>query len=169
MNEEIRVYHLQMHEPPPGDTSRIPEGFRVSKVAPPDPQVNARFYREVGGPWSWRELLMWSEEDWKRVVDRPEFHTWVAKLNGDEVGYFEFEQQDGGDVEIVHFGLIDGFTGRGLGRIMLLEAIRVAWELPGTRRLWLHTCTNDHPGALENYKRRGFELFKTEIKGKELS
>ena len=166
MPEKATVYYLEMHECPDGNSHPLPEGFRATKVVPPDPQVNARFYREVGGPWAWRALLVWSDEDWAKVVDRPEFHTWVATLNGDELGYFEIEQQQGGDVEIVHFGLIGEFTGQGLGRAMLCEAIRLAWELPGTRRLWLHTCTRDHPGALKNYQQRGFTLYRKEIEGK---
>jgi GNAT superfamily N-acetyltransferase len=166
MDQETTVYHLEMHKCPDANSHPLPEGFRITKISPPDPQVNARFYREVGGPWAWRELLVWSNEDWAKVVDRPEFHTWVAMFNGDEVGYFEIEQQEDGDAEIVHFGLIDAFTGRGLGRAMLREAIRLGWQLPGTRRLWLHTCTRDHPGALTNYQRRGFTLYKTEVERK---
>ncbi len=32
----------------------------------------------------------------------------------------------------------------------------------GARRVWLHTCTLDHPAALPNYVARGFRPFKTE-------
>lgn len=164
--EQTTVYYLQMAQAPRDNSHPLPEGFRISKVSPPDPRLNARLYRQVGGPWAWRDLLVWSHEDWAKVVDRREFHTWIARSNGSEIGYFEIEQQDEGDAEIVHFGLIDAFTGQGFGRVMLNEAIRLAWELPGTRRLWLHTCTKDHPGALENYQRRGFTLYKTEVERK---
>ena len=163
MPEETTVYYLQMHESPGESLPPSPEGFQISRVSPPDPQINARFYREVGGPWAWRELLVWSEEDWAKVVTRPEFHTWVAMTNGSEVGYFEIEQQEEGDVEIVHLGLLEAFIGQGYGQAILREAIRVAWDLPGTRRLWLHTCTRDHPWALSNYQRRGFTLYKIEV------
>jgi GNAT superfamily N-acetyltransferase len=163
VSEERTVYYLQMTEPPNKVMPSSPEAFRVAKVSPPHPQTNSRLYREVGGPWAWTDLLVWSVEDWAKVACRAEFHTWIATLNGDEVGYFEIEQQEGGDVEIVHFGLLAGLIGRGLGRAMLHEAIRLAWELPGTRRVWVHTCTEDHPCALPNYRRRGFELYKTEI------
>jgi len=30
----------------------------------------------------------------------------------------------------------------------------------GASRVWLHTCTLDHPSALANYKARGFRIFK---------
>ena len=29
-------------------------------------------------------------------------------------------------------------------------------------RVWLHTCTLDHPGALPNYLKRGFRATGTE-------
>jgi hypothetical protein len=29
-------------------------------------------------------------------------------------------------------------------------------------RVWLHTCTKDHPHALSNYQARGFQVFRTE-------
>ena len=29
-------------------------------------------------------------------------------------------------------------------------------------RVWLHTCTLDHPHALPNYQKRGFAPYKTE-------
>jgi GNAT superfamily N-acetyltransferase len=167
MSRTTTVYYLEMHEPPSEEPLPLPEGFHVSKVLPPDPQLNARCYREIGAPWKWFDQLVWSDEDWAKVVLRPEFHTWVGLSNGDEVGYFEIEQQEGGDAELVHFGLNEAFIGRGFGRAMLTEAIREAWNLPGTRRVWVHTCTKDHPSALQNYQRRGFSLFKTELEPKE--
>jgi len=39
--------------------------------------------------------------------------------------------------------------------------VRDAWAL-GPARVWLHTCTLDHPHALLNYRKRGFAPYKTE-------
>jgi ribosomal protein S18 acetylase RimI-like enzyme len=33
----------------------------------------------------------------------------------------------------------------------------------GTRRVWLHTCTNDHPAAIAFYRRCGFTPYKFAI------
>jgi hypothetical protein len=44
---------------------------------------------------------------------------------------------------------------------MLTDAVESAWAA-GARRVWLHTCSFDHPGAIPNYQRRGFSIFKTE-------
>ena len=45
---------------------------------------------------------------------------------------------------------------------MLTDAIDRAWVF-GTQRVWLHTCTLDHPAALGNYLARGFKVFKEEL------
>jgi hypothetical protein len=44
---------------------------------------------------------------------------------------------------------------------MLTDAVDRAWSL-GARRIWLHTCTFDHPQAIPNYIARGFRVFRIE-------
>ena len=39
----------------------------------------------------------------------------------------------------------------------------------GARRVWLHTCTLDHPNALANYQARGLRMFKQETQIMEVS
>jgi GNAT superfamily N-acetyltransferase len=51
--------------------------------------------------------------------------------------------------------------GQGLGRALLTKAVDVSWSLRPTR-VWLHTCTLDHPAALANYLARGFKVMRTE-------
>jgi GNAT superfamily N-acetyltransferase len=36
-------------------------------------------------------------------------------------------------------------------------------------RIWLHTSSLDHPSALPNYQRRGFQVFRTERRDRELT
>jgi GNAT superfamily N-acetyltransferase len=76
-------------------------------------------------------------------------------------GYFELRRQPDGAVEIAYFGLLPEFIGRGLGKFLLSEATRRAWEL-GATRVWLHTNTLDHAAALPNYLARGFSVVRTE-------
>ena len=64
-------------------------------------------------------------------------------------------------VEIVYFGLLPEFMGRRLGGHLLTEAVERAWGI-GARRVWLHTCSFDHPFAILNYLSRGFTIYKTE-------
>jgi GNAT superfamily N-acetyltransferase len=78
------------------------------------------------------------------------------------------EKAPEGDVEIKSFGLLPAFIGQGLGGHLLTVAVERAWAPAGdgglgATRVWLHTCTHDHPHALQNYRARGFSVFKTEV------
>ncbi|WP_253160741.1 GNAT family N-acetyltransferase [Stieleria tagensis] len=139
-----------------------PPGFEVEPVAPPDEKLNRSFYRAVGAQWQWTDRLGWSDADWHQYVHRDELKTWIGRLDGQPAGYFELESQCDGNLEIVYFGLLPDFIGRGLGGPLLSAAIACAWDVPGTWRVWVHTCSEDHQNALENYRKRGFEIFKTE-------
>jgi len=60
-----------------------------------------------------------------------------------------------------YFGLLPDAIGQGLGKHLLSCAVRDAWAL-GPARVWLHTCTLDHPAALPNYKKAASAPYKTE-------
>ena len=59
------------------------------------------------------------------------------------------------------------FIGKGLGGELLTAAIARAWDM-GASRVWVHTCTLDHPTALPNYQARGFRVFRVEAKDEDL-
>jgi GNAT superfamily N-acetyltransferase len=88
--------------------------------------------------------------------------TVTCRADGEFAGYYELERQADGDVEIAYIGLMTQAIGRGIGGSLLESALRHAWQLPGTRRVWVHTCTLDAPAALANYQARGMRIFHTE-------
>ncbi|YCM46000.1 GNAT family N-acetyltransferase [Verrucomicrobiaceae bacterium 227] len=156
------IYHLEMRDRSEFCPKGTPGGFVVACVSPLEPAFNARLYREVGGAWEWTDRLSWSEEEWANYAGREVLETWRAEFHGEEAGYFELERQEGGDIEILYFGLLPVMIGRGLGSVMLSLAISRAWAILETKRVWVHTCTEDHEHALANYRKRGFEVFKVE-------
>jgi GNAT superfamily N-acetyltransferase len=135
--------------------------FRVIRTEVPCPEFNRFLYAAVGWQWSWIDKLPWEYEQWRAHVERPQFGTWVGYFSGTPAGYYELEQQADGNIEIVYFGLLPQFTGKGLGGALLTSAIESAWDW-GARRVWVHTCSLDHPSALANYLARGFRKFKEE-------
>lgn len=155
------VSYLEMKSREEFSPVDAPAGFEGRKVDEPDGLVNQRMYREVGGDWDWTDRLVWSEEQWKAFAVQEGLETWLAYWEGEVAGYFELEVQDGGHVEIALFGLLPQMFGKGLGSAMLSLAVAQAWSRADTKRVWLHTCTEDHPHALANYQKRGFRLFKT--------
>lgn len=143
------------------------EHFVVQKAELPSPELQRFLYTAVGGNWYWIDRLPWTLEQWRAWTHRPELHTFVAYLRGTPAGYYNLEQQDDGDVEIVYFGLMPQFVGQGLGGALLTNALESAWDL-GARRVHLNTCSLDGPAALTNYQARGLKVFKTETMLKEL-
>ena len=139
---------------------RPQRAFSLVRVTPPTPYLNRFLYVAVGGAWQWRDRLDWDPGRWLAYVDRPELETWAAYVRGTLAGYFELERQ-GGEVEIAYFGLLPGFTGLGLGGALLTAAIGRAFDT-GAARVWVHTCSLDHPQALANYLARGMRPYRTE-------
>jgi GNAT superfamily N-acetyltransferase len=159
----------------------------------PSPELNRFLYTAVGGDLWWTERLDWRYDRWLAYLDRPEHETWVGYDAGTPAGYFELERREAGaaaeaaagagagagaesEVEIVYFGLLPNFIGRGLGGALLTGATKRAWALgaegaggrSGVRRVWLHTCSLDGPHALANYRARGYRVYRTETRGRTL-
>jgi GNAT superfamily N-acetyltransferase len=168
MRVRVVTYHLEMTDPAALRPARQqPDHLELRRAAIPCPELNRFLYTAVGGDWFWIDRLGWTWEQWRQWVDRPELETWVAYLEGTPAGYFELEAQAGGSVEIAYFGLLPGFIGRGIGGWLLTAAIARGWQR-GARRVWVHTCSLDHPRALANYQSRGLRIFKEEVREVEL-
>lgn len=137
-------------------------GLVVERVERPVPDLYRQCYRTVGEAYHWRDRWDWTDEEIRDHLARPEITLHVARRDGALAGWYELRRvPDERSVEIAYFGLAPGAIGQGLGKHLLSCAVRDAWALrPG--RVWLHTCTLDHPAALPNYKKRGFMPYKTE-------
>ncbi|MQT12078.1 GNAT family N-acetyltransferase [Rhizobiales bacterium Sp-1] len=142
--------------------------------ASPDPEItferllgrdHARFHAlflAVGTPWLWTDRLRMSEAEQIARLDAPNVFAFAVVHAGRDIGLAEIEAVEG-DVEIVYFGLAGDATGRGLGRRTMNATLDRAWSLPQTRRVWLHTCTLDHPAALGFYAAMGFRPYKRAV------
>jgi GNAT superfamily N-acetyltransferase len=118
-------------------------------------------YDEVGRAYGWRDRAEWTDVQVRAHLADRAVSLWVLRVEGAPAGYFELKQEADGSVELAYFGLLPDYVGRSLGRHLLSVAVERAWT-QGARRVWLHTCTRDHPAALPNYLKRGFRVFKTE-------
>ena len=125
-------------------------------------QFNRFLYQLVGQKWQWIDKLAWSDAQWQAFAENDNLRTWVAYVSGSPAGYYELQQQDGGEIEIAYFGLASRFIGKGYGGFLLSHAIRSAWAWDGARRVWVHTCTLDHPRALDNYQARGMSIYRVD-------
>jgi GNAT superfamily N-acetyltransferase len=154
----VRTY-LELDDPARLRPARPPRlaGVEIARVAPPDGELSRWFYLEVGTPHRWTDNLGRSDADWQAWAERVE--TWVATVAGERAGYYEL-RPDGDSVEVAYLGLLPGFQAQGLGGHLLTHALRRALAI--APRVWLHTNTQDGPGALPNYLARGLRPFRRE-------
>ncbi len=163
MRRRVTIWHLELTDPLDFRPSAEPprEDVEIRQVEIPCPEFNRFMYAAVGGDWYWIDRLSWTYRQWLDWLQRPEVETWCLYVKGTPAGYFELEAQAAGSVEIVYIGLLPQFVGQGLGGWLLTAATRRARQIGGAR-VWLHTCSLDHRGAVANYRARGYRLFKEE-------
>jgi GNAT superfamily N-acetyltransferase len=134
---------------------------RVERVGECPPAFYRFLYAEVGRAYHWADRLGWSDGTVRRHLANPAISLWLMTWRAAPAGYFELKREGDESVEIAYFGLLPDYVGRGWGKFLLTEAARTAWSLRPAK-VWLHTCTLDHPAALPNYLRRGFRVVREE-------
>ena len=141
----------------------------IVRAAKPLPELYRHCYRTVGEAFHWRDRWDWTDEQIASHLGDPAIRLYIAARlistgNGRLAGWYELRRVPEDDSEeIAYFGIVAAEFGRGLGKHLLSCAVRDAWSSPPPpRRVWLHTCTLDHPNALPNYLARGFTPYKTE-------
>ena len=110
--------------------------------------------------------MAWSEREWFWYVQNNNLETHILKTGkGEEedlVGFYEQEYHpESNEVELINMGILKEFRGLKLGSMLLNHAIASA-SRKNPKRMWVHTCSLDHRHALQNYKSKGFEIFREE-------
>ncbi len=160
----VRITHLEITSQDQWvRRARADAGLAVRECVVKQPPFNRFLYEYVGGNWHWVDRLIWPAQQWHDYATHDNLRTFVAYRQGSLAGYYELQQQEGGSVEIRIFGLTPPFVGQGYGGPLVDSAIENAFAW-GARRVWLHTCSLDHPNALNNYLKSGFRIFKVEEK-----
>lgn len=149
---------LEMHERPATVLGALPEGVSLVRVHPTAAHYRA-LYHEVGAPWAWHDRDALSNEALLAIVAHPDVHVLELREHHTLLGYAELDFRVMGQAQVAYFGLVPGAIGRRLGRPFLHAVLNTAWAHPGTSRVWLHTCTLDHPRALPLYESAGFRPF----------
>ena len=120
-------------------------------------------FRRVGEPWLWFSRLTMDDTALKRIIHDEGVQVFaVLDRTGIEVGLLELDFRVAGECELGFFGLVPELAGKGHGRWLMAEALARAWA-PGIGRVWVHTCTLDHPAALGFYRAQGFTVFARAI------
>ena len=134
---------------------------RLERLGQCPPSFYRYLYTEVGRAFHWIDRLGWDDERIRRHLGTTGLSLWLLTWEGAPAGYFELAPHEDGSLEIAYFGLLPDYIGRGWGKYLLTAAVRAAWD-ESPARVWLHTCSLDHPAALPNYLRRGFRAVRQE-------
>lgn len=152
---EMHAEPKQTRPPPPADTE-----LRYC------PDLTAEeyraIYRRVGQDWLWYSRLLKSDDELTSIIHHDLVDVHQVFIANQAEGLLELDYRVDGECEIAFFGLSSSNTGRGLGPWLMSEVMSLAWSRP-IKRLWVHTCTFDHPSALGFYQKQGFKPFKQEV------
>jgi len=156
----ITVTYLHMTDRDALTDETLEKPYMLTRAKRTSAPFSRFLYASVGAQWTWYMRRQWTEKQWVRHVQRAQLETWVAYVDGTPCGYFELEHHRDRSVEIALFGLLPDFIGNGLGKGLLQDALTRAWK--SAERVWLHTCSLDHPQALPNYLARGMRVYRKE-------
>ena len=148
-------------QPPEAAAPRRRE-FPIRHVATPDVAWYRDLYRRIGEDWLWFSMAVMPDDKLAALLADPATFVLALEQDGRATGLAELSFAKPGEVEIVMFGVVPELTGSGAGRALMDAALNETMR-PGIGRVWLHTCTFDHPAAVRFYQKRGFRGFKFAI------
>ena len=162
MVSRVKRYFLEIKDFSNPVELNIPENYQIILDDKKNFELNKFFYKQIGADHYWRDRLIWSDKEWLSYAKNKNLETHILKKGEDLVGFYEQEyHQEPNEVELINMGILKDFRGLKLGSMLLNHAIASA-SRKNPSRMWVHTCSLDHRNALQNYKSKGFEIFKEE-------
>jgi GNAT superfamily N-acetyltransferase len=155
------VTHLEMTELPaiPPDPA---DAWTLRRVEAPGLDWYRDLFRRVGEEWLRISRARMPDAKLAAIIRSPLVEVYALSHDSRDEGLLELDFREAGQCEIVFFGVTAKLIGSGAGRWLMNRALELAWSRP-IARLWLHTCTHDHPGAVAFYQRCDFRAFRRQI------
>lgn len=126
----------------------------------PDVGAYLHLYREIGRDYLWNYRPGQSREAIQRIIQSPNTRLYYLMDGENPIGMAECDISKHKDIEIVHFGLLPGYTDRGLGWAFLQQILFRLWQMQPDR-VHLSSCGLDHPKAITFYEKAGFRVYRT--------
>lgn len=153
---------LEMRQKPHSTATSLPEGVTLERFVGDSLTTYRALFRKVGEDWLWFSRLFMPDKTLTDILNNDNIEVYVIRDGGEDIGLLELDFSEPGQCELVFLGLIQGTTGKGLGRAVINKASELAWSKP-IERFWVHTCTFDHPSALNFYIRSGFTPYAFQV------
>ena len=155
------VTHLEMTVRP-APRSDPAGAWTLRRVDAPALDWYRDLYGRVGRPWLWISRIRMPDAELSAIIHSPLVEVYVLEHEGRDEGLLELDFRDAGQCEIAFFGVSAKLIGSGAGRWLMNRTLELSWSRP-IARVWVHTCTFDHPTALAFYRRSGFRPFRRQV------
>ena len=149
---------LEMMAKPALRPLAAPESFTLEPMGAADTERFRGLFRAIGRDIMWFSRLIMPEEKLAAIIGDPNVQCFALVKDGADIGLLELDFREAGMCELSFFGVVPEAVGTGAGRFLMNEALTRAWARP-INRLWVHTCTFDHPNAIAFYQRSGFSPY----------
>ncbi len=160
----VTITYLEMLKPPPAARRRARlEKLAIFRARHPTVPFYRYLYNNVGEPWLWYERRALSDDELATIITDNQVHLYVLYRDGAPAGFVELDRRVANEVELAYFGLLPQYIGKGLGPWLLGWAVETAWRNQPSR-IWVNTCTLDHPKAIIVYQRAGFSPYRQETR-----
>lgn len=156
------VTHLEMRRERQLDVPRPLGHFALMRVHNAPLHFYRYLYETVGRDYMWVNRRQLDDEALSTIIHDANVEIYVLYRDGAPIGFAELDFRAMPTVELVFLGLIAETIGLGLGRYLLSEVVRIAWQ-KAPERVIVQTCTLDHPRALALYQRCGFVPIGQEV------
>jgi GNAT superfamily N-acetyltransferase len=156
------VTFFEMTARPAGPRAPAPSADLSVRIVPgPTTAWYRDLYRRIGEDWLWFARAVMPDEQLAALLADPATEILALERSGAVIGFAEIHHTLG-EAEIAMFGVVPEATGTRAARFLMERALDHAWG-SGVGRVWLHTCSFDHPAAVRFYKRAGFRPYKFAI------
>ena len=157
------VTHLEMTSPALLRPVPKVEGAEIRRVTRPGLDWYRDLFTRVGTQeWLWLSRMELDDVALGVILNDPRVHCYAMLSQGQDEGLLELDFRQPKECELAFFGTTRIMIGTGAGRMLMNCAIQAAWAEP-IERLYVHTCTLDHPSALAFYQRSGFVPVRQQV------
>jgi GNAT superfamily N-acetyltransferase len=153
---------LEMRAKPPLRPALGDPAWRLERWRGADLERYRALFHRIGDDQLWTLRMLVPQDELADILTHPGIEIYVlATPHGDE-GLLELDFRVERECEVGLFGVAAPLVGTAAGRWLMNHALEIAWSHP-IERFWLHTCSLDHPHALDFYRRTGFEPYARKV------